>query len=217
FRIVAELTGIPFTHSPNLFEGIANHDSFVEVHGAFNALAASLFKISNDIRFLGSGPRCGLGELTLPQNEPGSSIMPGKVNPTQCDALTMVCAQVMSNQIAVTLGGANGHFELNVCTPLMTKTMMQSVRLLSDIAVSFKVNCVDGIVANKEKINKVVQESLMLVTVLKAHIGYDKSCQIAKAAYKNGTTLKEEAVKLGFVSAAQFDEWVRPEKMVEPM
>ncbi|CAJ0599687.1 unnamed protein product [Cylicocyclus nassatus] len=213
---VAELTGLPFTTSPNKFEGIANHDSYVELHGALNALAAALYKISNDIRFLGSGPRCGLGELTLPQNEPGSSIMPGKVNPTQCDAMTMVAIQVMSNQFAVTLGGAGGHFELNVCTPMMTRTTMQSIRLLSDICVSITKNCVEGITPNKERIDKIMKESLMLVTALNPHIGYDKACKIAKSAYKNASNLREEAIRLGYVTGEQYDQWVKPEKMCAP-
>ncbi|RCN48752.1 putative fumarate hydratase class II 1 [Ancylostoma caninum] len=179
-KFIATDTGLPFTTVPNKFEATAAHDSLVEVHGALNTVAASFFKISNDIRFLGSGPRCGLGELHLPENEPGSSIMPGKVNPTQCEALTMVAAQVMANQVAVTLGGGNGHFELNVCKPLMVKNTLQSVRLLSDVAVSFTVYCLDGITANKERIAKIMRESLMLVTALNPHIGYDNACKIAK-------------------------------------
>ncbi|EYB92702.1 hypothetical protein Y032_0191g1326 [Ancylostoma ceylanicum] len=215
-KAIAADTGLPFTTTPNKFEATAAHDSLVEVHGALNTLAASLFKICNDIRFLGSGPRCGLGELHLPENEPGSSIMPGKVNPTQCEALTMVAAQVMANQVAVTIGGANGHFELNVCKPLMVKNNLQSVRLLSDVAVSFTVYCLDGITANKERIAKIMRESLMLVTALNPHIGYDNACKIAKTAHKNGTTLKEEAVKSGLVTPEQFDQWVRPEDMIGP-
>ncbi|VDO49709.1 unnamed protein product [Brugia timori] len=188
----------------------------VEVHGSLNTIAASLMKIANDIRFLGSGPRCGLGELSLPENEPGSSIMPGKVNPTQCEAVTMVAAQVFGNQVAVSVGGSNGHFELNVFKPMIVRNVLQSTRLIADASVSFTVNCVDGIKANKENIAKILRESLMLVTALNPHIGYDNAAKIAKTAHKNGTTLKEEAIKLGILTAEQFDEWVRPEKMLAP-
>ncbi|KAK6741105.1 hypothetical protein RB195_009142 [Necator americanus] len=213
---ISELTGLPFSTVPNKFEATANHDVFVEVHGALNTVATSLMKISNDIRFLGSGPRCGLGELILPQNEPGSSIMPGKVNPTQCETLTLVCGQVMGNHVSVTIAGANGHFELNVCKPLMVINVLQSIRLLSDAAVSFSVNCLDGIKANRERIAKLMRESLMLVTALNPHIGYDKSSKIAKTAYKNGTTLREEAINLGILTGEQFDRWVKPENMLGP-
>jgi len=173
-------------------------------------------KIANDIRFLGSGPRSGLGELSLPENEPGSSIMPGKVNPTQCEAITMVAAQVMGNQVAVSIGGSNGHFELNVFKPLIVRNVLQSVRLLADATVSFTEHCVDGIVANRERIAQSMAQSLMLVTALNPHIGYDKAATIAKTAHKNGTTLKEEAIKLGYLTAEQFDQWVRPENMLRP-
>ncbi|RCN48753.1 putative fumarate hydratase, class II [Ancylostoma caninum] len=215
-KTVSDLTGLPFTTAPNKFEALAAHDALVEVHGALNVLAASFMKIANDIRFLGSGPRCGLGELSLPENEPGSSIMPGKVNPTQCEAITMVAAQVMGNQVAVTVGGSNGHFELNVFKPLMVKNVLQSTRLLADAAVSFSVNCVDGIVANKDNIAKIMRESLMLVTALNPHIGYDNAAKIAKTAHKNGTTLKEEAIKLGILTEEQFAQWVKPENMLGP-
>ncbi|KAK0418338.1 hypothetical protein QR680_013508 [Steinernema hermaphroditum] len=213
---VAELTGLPFVTAPNKFEALAAHDALVEVHGALNVVATSLMKIANDIRFLGSGPRCGLGELSLPENEPGSSIMPGKVNPTQCESLTMICAQVFGNQMAVTVGGSNGHFELNVFKPLMVKNVLQSTRLIADGCVSFSKHCVDGIVANKANIDKILKESLMLVTALNPHIGYDNAAKIAKTAHKNGTTLKEEAINLGILTAEQFDKWVRPEDMLAP-
>ncbi|XGW18611.1 hypothetical protein V3C99_002878 [Haemonchus contortus] len=215
-KTVADLTGLPFKTAPNKFEALAAHDALVEVHGALNTIAASFMKIANDIRFLGSGPRCGLGELSLPENEPGSSIMPGKVNPTQCEAMTMVAAQVMGNQVAVTVGGSNGHFELNVFKPLMVKNVLQSTRLLADVAVSFSKNCVDGIQANRENIAKIMRESLMLVTALNPHIGYDNAAKIAKTAHKNGTTLKEEAIKLGILTEEQFGQWVKPENMIGP-
>ncbi|PAV78950.1 hypothetical protein WR25_06794 [Diploscapter pachys] len=213
---VSELTGLPFQTAPNKFEALAAHDALVEVHGALNTIAVSFMKIGNDIRFLGSGPRCGLGELSLPENEPGSSIMPGKVNPTQCEAITMVAAQVFGNQVAVTVGGSNGHFELNVFKPVIVKNVLQSIRLLADSAVSFTDHCVVGIVANRDNIAKIMRESLMLVTALNPHIGYDKAALIAKTAHKNGTTLKEEAIKLGVLNAEQFDQWVRPENMLGP-
>uniref|UniRef100_A0AC35TM68 Fumarate hydratase n=1 Tax=Rhabditophanes sp. KR3021 TaxID=114890 RepID=A0AC35TM68_9BILA len=213
---VSKLTGLPFETAPNKFEALAAHDALVEVHGALNVVAVSLMKIANDIRFLGSGPRCGLGELSLPENEPGSSIMPGKVNPTQCESLTMIACQVFGNQVAVTVGGSNGHFELNVFKPLMIKNVLQSIRLLGDGSVSFAKNCVDGIVANEDNINKILNESLMLVTALNEHIGYDNAAKIAKTAHKNGTTLKEEAVKLGILTEEQFKKWVRPEDMLAP-
>ncbi|XP_041420476.1 fumarate hydratase, mitochondrial isoform X1 [Xenopus laevis] len=213
---VAELTGLPFITAPNKFESLAAHDALVELSGTLNTLACSLMKIANDIRFLGSGPRSGLGELILPENEPGSSIMPGKVNPTQCEAVTMVAAQVMGNHVAITIGGSNGHFELNVFKPLIIKNVLNSVRLLGDAAVSFSDNCVVGIQANTERINKLMSESLMLVTALNTHIGYDKAAKIAKTAHKEGTTLKEAAIKLGFLTSDQFDQWVKPEDMLGP-
>lgn len=213
---VSDLTGLPFQSAPNKFEALAAHDAMVEMHGALNTIAVSLMKIANDIRFLGSGPRCGLGELSLPENEPGSSIMPGKVNPTQCEALTMVAAQVFGNQVAVTVGGSNGHFELNVFKPMIVRNVLQSTRLIADSCVSFAVNCVDGIQANNDNIAKILRESLMLVTALNPHIGYDNAAKIAKTAHKNGTTLKEEAVKLGILTKEQFEQWVRPENMLAP-
>lgn len=213
---VKSLTGLPFVTAPNKFEALAAHDTMVEVHGALNVIATSLMKIANDIRFLGSGPRCGLGELSLPENEPGSSIMPGKVNPTQCESLTMIAAQVFGNQVAVTVGGSNGHFELNVFKPMIVKNVLQSIRLIADGCVSFSKNCVDGIKANEANIKKILNESLMLVTALNPHIGYDNAAKIAKTAHKNGTTLKEEAVKLGILTEEQFDKWVRPEDMLAP-
>ncbi|KAF8357358.1 fum-1, partial [Pristionchus pacificus] len=213
---VSSLTGLPFETAPNKFEALAAHDALVEVHGALNVLAVSFMKIANDIRFLGSGPRCGLGELSLPENEPGSSIMPGKVNPTQCEAITMVAAQVMGNQVAVSVGGSNGHFELNVFKPVIVRNVLQSTRLLADSAVSFSEHCVDGIEANTENIKKIMRESLMLVTALNPHIGYDNAAKIAKTAHKNGTTLKEEAINFGILTAEQFDQWVRPENMLGP-
>lgn len=209
-------TGYDFKTAPNKFESLASKDSLVFLHGALNTLATSLFKIANDIRFLGSGPRCGLGELSLPENEPGSSIMPGKVNPTQCEALTMVCAQVMGNHVAVTVGGANGHFELNVFKPLIIRNVLHSVTLLGDACESFNKNCVVGIEANRERINKLMYESLMLVTALNPYIGYDKAAAIAKKAHKEHSTLKEAAIKLGHLTEQQFDEWVKPENMLGP-
>ncbi|XP_060085777.1 aspartate ammonia-lyase-like [Ylistrum balloti] len=213
---VASYTGIPFVTAPNKFEALAAHDALVEVHGALNTVACSLMKIANDIRMLGSGPRCGIGELTLPENEPGSSIMPGKVNPTQCEAVTMVAAQVMGNQVAVTVGGSNGHFELNVFKPMMVKNVLQSVRLIADACLSFSKNCIVGIVANEEKLTKNLNESLMLVTALNPHIGYDNASQIAKLAHKEGLTLRQAALQLELVPEDKFDEWVRPEKMLGP-
>ena len=213
---VSDLTGLPFVTAPNKFEALACHDVMVEVSGALNVVACSIMKIANDIRFLGSGPRCGLGELRLPENEPGSSIMPGKVNPTQCEAITMVAAQVMGNHVAVTIGGSNGHFELNVFKPLMVANVLRSIRLLADASTSFTVKCVDGIRANREKIKKSLQDSLMLVTALNPHIGYDKAAAIAKTAHRNGTTLREEAINLGHLTGADFDSWVRPEEMIGP-
>jgi fumarate hydratase class II len=195
---------------------MAGHDAYVFVHGAINAAAAALFKIANDIRLLGSGPRSGLGELILPSNELGSSIMPGKTNPTQSEALTMVCARVFGNQTTVTLAGSQGHFELNVYKPVLAYCMLQSIRLLGDAANSFTDNCVVGIRANEPRIRELMQRSLMLVTALAPHIGYDKAAQVAKAAHANGTTLREEAVRLGFVTGAEFDRLVRPEQMTRP-
>ncbi len=213
---LAELTGLPFVSAKNKFEALAAHDSMVEVHGALNVIACSLMKIANDIRFLGSGPRCGFGELILPENEPGSSIMPGKVNPTQCEAITMVAAQVMGNQTAVSVGGSNGHFELNVFKPMMVGNVLQSTRLIGDACQSFSKNCVRGIKVNEERIDKLLNESLMLVTALNPHIGYDKAATIAKTAHAEGTTLKESAIKLGYLTEQQFDEWVKPNKMLGP-
>jgi fumarate hydratase class II len=215
-RRIATLTKLPFISAPNKFEHMAGHDAYVFVHGAINAAAVALFKIANDIRLLGSGPRSGLGELILPSNELGSSIMPGKTNPTQSEALTMVCCQVFGNQTTVTVAGSQGHFELNVYKPVLAYCMMQSIRLLADAAQSFTDNCVAGIKANEARIAELMQRSLMLVTALSPKIGYDKAAQVAKAAHANGTTLREEAVRLGFVSGAEFDRLVRPEKMVRP-
>ena len=214
---IARLTGLPFVSAPNKFEHMAAHDAYVFVHGAINAAAVALFKIANDIRLLGSGPRSGLGELILPSNELGSSIMPGKTNPTQSEALTMVCTRVFGNQTTVTIAGSQGHFELNVFKPVLAYCMLQSIRLLADAAHSFTENCVTGIKANGPRIRELMQRSLMLVTALSPHIGYDKAAQVAKAAHANGTTLREEALRLGYVSAAEFDRWVRPEKMVRPL
>jgi len=213
---VAEITGLPFRTAPNKFEALAAHDAYVFVHGALNTLAVALFKIANDIRFLASGPRSGLGELSLPENEPGSSIMPGKVNPTQCEAMTMVCAQVMGNHTTVTVAGSQGHFELNVYKPVLAYNMLQSVRLLADACNSFTDNCVVGIEANEGHIRELMERSLMLVTALAPKIGYDKAAHLAKTAHKKGTTLREEAVALGLVSSEEFDEIVRPEKMIGP-
>jgi fumarate hydratase class II len=215
-RNIREQTGIPFKPAPNKFEALATHDALVELSGALRSLAVSLMKIANDIRFLGSGPRCGLGELLLPENEPGSSIMPGKVNPTQSEAMTMVCAQVIGNDAAVAVGGMNGHFELNVFKPMIIFNTLNSIRLLSDTLDSFRENCLVGIQANTTQIKKHLENSLMLVTALNPVIGYDKAAEIAKAAHKNGTTLKEEAIRLGYLTAEKFDEVVRPEKMIGP-
>ncbi len=211
---VAAQTGLPFITAPNKFEALAAHDALVETSGALNVLATSCMKIANDIRLLGSGPRCGIGELNLPANEPGSSIMPGKVNPTQCEAMTMVCAQVMGNHVTTTIAGSNGHYELNVFKPVMIYSVLQSIRLLTDSAQSFTDNCVSGIEANKGRISQLLNESLMLVTALNPHIGYDNAGKIAKTAFADGSTLKEAALKLGLVTAQEFDEWVVPEKMV---
>jgi fumarate hydratase class II len=210
---IATLTGLPFISAPNKFEHMAGHDAYVFAHGALNAAATALFKIANDIRLLGSGPRSGLGELILPSNEAGSSIMPGKVNPTQSEALTMVCCQVFGNNTSITVAGSQGHFELNVYKPVMAYAMLQSIRILGDAANSFTDNCIAGIKANKPRIAELMQRSLMLVTALAPHIGYDKAAQVAKAAHTNGTTLREEALRLGYVSEADFDRLVRPDKM----
>ncbi|MEO6339074.1 MAG: class II fumarate hydratase [Caulobacteraceae bacterium] len=213
---IAAITRLPFITAPNKFEALAAHDAMVFGHGAINSMAAALFKIGNDIRFLGSGPRSGLGELSLPENEPGSSIMPGKVNPTQCEALTMVCAQVFGNQTTMTFAGASGHFELNVFNPVMAYNFLQSVQLLADAAVSFTDNCVVGIEAREDNIKAALDRSLMLVTALAPTIGYDAAAKIAKTAHKNGTTLREEAVGGGYVTNEEFDTVVRPEKMISP-
>lgn len=213
-KAVASLTGLPFVTAPNKFEALAGNDAVVELSGALNVVAVSLFKIANDIRLLGSGPRSGIAELSLPENEPGSSIMPGKVNPTQCEAMTMVCCQVIGNHTAVTMGGTQGHFELNVFRPLVGYNILQSIRLLADASVSLTDNCIAGIEPNRERIAELMERSLMLVTALAPKIGYDKATEIAKAAHKNGTTLKEEALRLGYVSEADFDAIVRPETMV---
>ena len=213
---VAAFTGLPFTSAANKFEALGTHDAMVEISGVLNTIAAGLNKIANDIRLLGSGPRSGIGELRLPENEPGSSIMPGKVNPTQCEALTMVCAQVMGNHTTVTIAGAQGHFELNVFKPVIAHNVLQSIRLLGDAALSFTDNCITGIKPDRERIARLVENSLMLVTALAPTIGYDNAATIAKLAHKNGTTLREEAVTGGFVTAEQFDQVVRPEKMVRP-
>jgi fumarate hydratase class II len=212
----AAITKLPFTSAPNKFEALASNDAYVSVHGAINSVATGLFKIANDIRLLGSGPRSGLGELILPENEPGSSIMPGKVNPTQCEAMTMVCCQVFGNQTTVTVAGSQGHFELNVYKPVLAYCMMNSIQLVSDACRSFTEHCVDGIQANEKRIGELMQRSLMLVTALAPKIGYDNAAKIAKTAHTRGTTLKEEAVRLGFVSASEFDQLVRPERMTRP-
>ena len=215
-RNMAAITDLPFITAPNKFEALAAHDAMVEISGALKTVAASLFKIANDIRFLGSGPRCGLGELILPENEPGSSIMPGKVNPTQCEALTQVCAHVMGNDAAVGFAGSQGHFELNVYKPMMSYNVLQSMQLLGDAAATFTDNLMDGLQADETRIDKLMRESLMLVTALAPEIGYDNATKVAKTAHKNGTTLKQEAIALGFVDAETFDRVVRPEQMVGP-
>ncbi|MBB1524991.1 class II fumarate hydratase [Pectobacterium carotovorum subsp. carotovorum] len=216
-RVAAELatlTGQPFVTSPNKFEALATCDALVHGHGALKGLAASLMKIANDVRWLASGPRCGIGELSIPENEPGSSIMPGKVNPTQCEALTMLCCQVMGNDVAVNIGGASGNFELNVYRPMVIHNFLQSIRLLADGMKSFDEHCAVGIEPNHDRITQLLNESLMLVTALNTHIGYDKAAEIAKKAHKEGLTLKAAALKLNYLTEAQFDEWVRPEEMV---
>jgi len=213
---IAEITGLPFTSAPNKFEALAAHDAMVMSHGAVNTVAASLFKIANDIRFLGSGPRSGLGELSLPENEPGSSIMPGKVNPTQCEALTQVCVQVFGNHAAITFAGSQGHFELNVYNPVMAYNFLQSVQLMADACISFTDNCVAGIEPREDNIRAALERSLMLVTALAPKIGYDNAAKIAKAAHRKGTTLREEAVGGGYVTAEEFDRIVDPKKMIGP-
>jgi len=213
---VAKITGLPFVTAPNKFEALASNDAYVSVHGAINSIATGLFKIANDIRLLGSGPRSGLGELILPENEPGSSIMPGKVNPTQCEAMTMVCCQIFGNHTAITVAGSQGHFELNVYKPVMAHCMLQSIRLMADAARSFTEHCVVGIRADEKRIDELMQRSLMLVTALAPRIGYDNAAKVAKTAHARGTTLKEEAVRLGFVSAAEFDRLVKPDNMTHP-
>ncbi|REJ73807.1 MAG: class II fumarate hydratase [Acidobacteria bacterium] len=215
-RHVAELTGLAFKTAPNKFEALAAHDALVELSGALNTVAVSLMKIANDLRLLGSGPRCGIGEISLPANEPGSSIMPGKVNPTQCEALTMVCAQVIGNHTTVTVGGSNGHFELNVFKPVMIYNVLQSVRLLADGCRSFTDNCVVGIEANEKRIEQLLHGSLMLVTALNPHVGYDNAARIAKKAHAEGTTLRQAATELGLLGEEEFDRLVRPEKMLGP-
>jgi len=213
---MATITGLPFVTAPNKFEALAAHDALVEMSGALKTTAASLYKIAADIRMLGSGPRCGLGELMLPENEPGSSIMPGKVNPTQVEAITQVCAHVMGNDAAVGFAGSQGHFELNVMKPMMAYNVLQSMQLIGDACSAFTDNCVNGIQANEDRIGKLMRESLMLVTALAPTIGYDNATTVAKTAHKNGTTLKEEAIKLGFVDEETFEKVVRPEDMIGP-
>ncbi len=213
---MAQITGLPFVTAPNKFEALAAHDAMVEISGSLKTVASSLYKIASDIRFLGSGPRCGLGELMLPENEPGSSIMPGKVNPTQVEALTQVCIHVMGNDAAVGFAGSQGHFELNVYKPMMAYNVLQSMQLLGDATATFTKNCVVGIAADTVRIDKLMRESLMLVTALAPEIGYDNATKVAKTAHKNGTTLKQEAIALGFVDAATFERVVRPEEMIGP-
>jgi fumarate hydratase class II len=215
-RQIAKITRLPFTSAANKFEALASNDAYVFAHGAINSVATGLFKIANDIRLLGSGPRSGLGELILPENEPGSSIMPAKVNPTQCEAMTMVCCQVFGNHTAITTGGSQGHFELNVYKPLLAYCMMHSIRLLTDVSRSFTEHCVEGIRADEKRIRELMERSLMLVTALAPKIGYDNAAKVAKAAHANGTTLKEEALRFHFVSAAEFDRLVQPLKMTRP-
>lgn len=216
-RYIAEFTGLPFVTAQNKFEALASHDAVVETHGALKQVAVALNKIANDIRLLASGPRSGIGEIIIPANEPGSSIMPGKVNPTQSEALTMVCAQVIGNDVAIAVGGMQGHFELNVFKPVMAANFLQSAQLLGDAAVSFDIHCVSGIEPNKPRIKELLNNSLMLVTALNTKIGYYKAAEIANSAHQNGTTLKEEAVRLGYVTAEDFDKWVRPEDMIKSL
>jgi fumarate hydratase class II len=216
-KFIAEFTGLPFVTAENKFESLAAHDAIVESHGALKQIAVSLMKIANDIRMLASGPRSGIGEIIIPANEPGSSIMPGKVNPTQVEAITMVCAQVMGNDVTISVGGSNGHFELNVFKPVMAAAFLQSARLIGDACISFTNNCVVGIEPNTTRIKTLLDQSLMLVTALNTHIGYEKAAEIAKKAYKDNSTLKEAAVELGYLTAEQFDEWVIPAKMTGPI
>ncbi|MDG1014560.1 MAG: class II fumarate hydratase [Flavobacteriaceae bacterium] len=211
---IAKFTELPFITAPNKFEALAAHDAIVETHGALKQLAVSLNKIANDIRMMASGPRSGIGEITIPANEPGSSIMPGKVNPTQCEAITMVCAQIMGNDVAITIGGTQGHYELNVFKPMMAANFLQSAQLLGDAAISFETHCASGIEPNHDVIEKLLNNSLMLITALNTKIGYYKAAEIANTAHKNGTTLKEEAINLGYVTAENYDAWVKPEDMV---
>src|SRR5690606_2748834 len=211
---ISVFAGLPFITAENKFEALAAHDAIVESHGALKQLAVSLYKIAQDIRFLASGPRSGIGEIFIPENEPGSSIMPGKVNPTQSEALTMVCAQVLGNDTTISFSGTQGNFELNVFKPVMIYNFLQSATLLADACISFNDHCAVGIEANEPRIQELVEKSLMLVTALNPHIGYENAATIAKAAHKNGTTLREEAINLGLLTAEQFDEWVKPEKMI---
>ena len=213
-KYIAEFTGHPFVTAENKFEALAAHDALVETHGALKQLAVALNKIANDIRMLASGPRSGIGEIIIPENEPGSSIMPGKVNPTQCEALTMVAAQVMGNDVAITIGGTQGHYELNVFKPMMASNFIESARLLGDACVSFNEHCAQGIAPNYDRIKELVDNSLMLVTALNTKIGYYKAAEIAQTAHKNNSTLKETGIALGYITAEQFDEWVKPEEMV---
>ena len=212
-KYIANFTGLPFITAENKFEALAAHDAIVESHGALKQVAVSLNKIANDIRMLASGPRSGIGEIFIPENEPGSSIMPGKVNPTQAEAMTMVCAQVMGNDVAITVGGMQGHYELNVFKPVMAANFLQSARLIGDACISFDINCAIGIEPNYENLKKNLDNSLMLVTALNTKIGYEKAAKIAKTAHQNGTTLKEESINLGYLTAEEFDTWVRPEDM----
>jgi fumarate hydratase class II len=218
-RVAAELaqrSGLPFVSAPNKFAALAAHDALVSAHGALKTLAAALMKIANDVRWLASGPRSGLGEISIPENEPGSSIMPGKINPTQCEALTMICCQVFGNDVAINFGGASGNFELNVFKPLIAYNFLQSVRLLADSMASFEMHCVRGIEANRERIAELLERSLMLVTALAPHIGYDRAAEIAKRAHHEGSTLRQAAISLGYVTEVDFDRWVRPADMVNP-
>jgi fumarate hydratase class II len=213
---IAKLTGLPFVTAPNKFEALGGHDSIVELSSALKTVAASLNKIANDIRWLGSGPRSGIGEIILPTNEPGSSIMPGKVNPTQAEAVTMVCTQVIGNDVTITIAGASGNFELNVYRPVLAFNILQSIRLMAEVSVSFAENCVDGILANEERIHKNLHNSLMLVTALNPHIGYDKAAEVAKKAHKENKTLRETIIELGYMSGEDFDRLVKPEIMIKP-
>jgi fumarate hydratase class II len=215
-KTIAALTGLPFVTAPNKFEALAAHDALVALHGALKGLACVLMKLANDVRWLASGPRCGIGEITIPENEPGSSIMPGKVNPTQSEAMTMVCAEVMGNDVAVAIGGASGNFELNVFKPLIIHNVLRSLRLLADSMINFDQFCAVGIEPNHQRIRENLDNSLMLVTALNPHIGYDKAAKIAKTAYQNGTTLKQAAIELGYLTAEQFDAWVVPAQMIGP-